>query len=520
MKITYSPDACTPENVVAKLYGAYEALGMNIHPDIILDNTPVEQIVFHRTSASASAQILEKTRPEIADQIKEHLDEFLPEGPWYTAVQRHVMSGYQKLARPNQILSKEVSQPILDHIRVAMASEDRSLPQYKKEISELLNELEKREMTELQRYTFEEWGHDLKQGYPLISLKESPNWLAKKSGQIFNNVAKNAMDLNTTVILGNPLELLVKLPPTVGIRNSVAAPFKAWGMVEDHGWWGKIPMLDRLGVYGQEAIEHGHATQNWWGRTVMGVGNITQRPLVNIAAAGGYLKGGDAGMLHAIEDVAFLNQPGNGSKVFRSENTHVLRFINYTLSNMALLGGHVIGLGHPETRTQALKALITYELMQGMLGAGSAIAFGQAPLDGARVAMTPGFLDFLFEKEGEYLEMKKELLSENPILQLTALSAPSKIAISMDMTNRKLAELRKHADLAREAIFSGDVAGMARYTFSGLMAGSSLTPLPVLGNNNVQRVLDNAMAVLRHELDTDEAAENIKKKVFPILRKD
>jgi hypothetical protein len=492
-------DACNPHNAVAKMAGVFDAGGIETTEGALNRLDDNAKTLFHQIRSQSSAQALQKTSPKAAKTAEEIIEDVTDENADKGTIIERVKGGLLDVMKPADFLPEDVTGPVFEYLDNFFVANHQDMvgarKSYSAGIRKVLNEISETVdgLSPEAKGQAAHWMRDLREGYPFYG----------KSGTILNNmtsnVVSNALDFSTNVLLGNPLEIIIKAPAVYGIRPT----FNGLGMLakETKGnLWATIPELEQAGVYGMEMpkgkgkIASLQNAYNYINEKVM---NVTDRPLKNWAYYTGKAQNGNG--MEAVEKIAFKNRWGNDARLGRS-NRDAVTLMNYTFNTYYMFGGMAKNIITPGKRAEGLRQF-------GMWA-------GLTSLIGGPAAVIPAPLAEVLKQNAEYAEFEK-----NYLFPTGKLIRPGGVTfgVGYEMVNRAGDVWFRGLKKGAEKLSKDDPQGaMLDFADGGLGAATVFTRSP-LGNLRVQKVLRNTRDLYEGDLDGDYLQKNAEA-VFPIIK--
>jgi hypothetical protein len=496
-------DDCTPKNAVAKLAGIFDAGGIETTERALSHLDDNAKMLFHQVKSQSGSQALDAAAPKASKKAEDILDEITESEDKPNLIQ-WVKGGVMDTLKPDDYLPPDVKEPVFEYLNNFFAKNYNNLKdarlEYKQGIRAVTEEITPalENLDEATKGQAAHWLRDLREGYPFYG----------KSGTIYDQgrggVVANVLDFSGTVLLGNPIELLVKAPAVYGIRPT----FKGIGMMAKEtkfNPWAKIGELEAAGVYGIDPPKSkvpllGPALDAyaWVADNVMAV---TDRPLKNLAYFTGKAKGGSvsAGQ-EAVERIAFKNRFGNDARLVRS-NRDAVTLMNYTFNTYHMLGGMGKGLLTPGKRLESARQLgMWYALTAGI---------------GGQAAVIPAPLSALLRINDDYAEWEDaNLTTAGKLVRPGGVT----FGVGAELLNRVGAAWERGVKKGAEKWSKGDTSGaMLDFGDAGITLSTALARNP-LGNTRIQRMLRNTRDLFEGDIDFEEYTQEAKEIALPALK--
>ena len=500
-------DACTPHNVGGKLAGLLESAGIELEAGTVEILDLSGQSHYHNGANRAGNDIDRQVPTEAGEKTKSHWEH----------IDNIVLGGGAKMIgriitdqrNPSGILGEElvgqVSKFVTDHYRnvYSKIADDAGLKaaksEFKKGIKKIFAGVDTSSLSEAKKgYFLEYQRYYEREGGELYSSAHETG-----AGEGFRNLVTNQIQNSLTVIMGNPLEVGMKLPalydihtlPALGewIKSGAFNPFK------------KLPELEELGVYGFERLDD--APKNFFekiDRNWEGLIRLTDVPTKNLVYLAGKSKGGEEQGLKAIQEVLFSMRLGDMPRQrWYSSGRGETRLISYTVNTIKLHTGLYTSLLSPKSTTaQRASAFKAIAVMNGVgVAIGGAAAVFPMPIQDAIVAAYPDSEEF-FET------------NRTPLTGLIQTGGVGRMGVAFDIGARKFQKAAKYSKSATEAFQAGDFNSFAIDAGLATAAGFfSFTKSP-LGDAQVQKAFYLARDIAKDELDGD-LGEEFQKDFFP-----
>lgn len=393
-------NACTPDNVIGKILGMREANGFPVTQELLDELDMSGRISYSKQSDEIGADIFDQS------DIKG-----TPDGNWFTKAfgdPRNIKRILVDQAGPDEILGNELidelDQLVHEHLQYGGTKYE-----FIKEAGDILDGAAG-DYSGTKASYFKEYKEWMKQGGPLYSNERKTGAL-----QAVSNLGDNAIKSSFTVLLGNPLEVAVKLPALY--PSETLQGLKNW--LQSGDVFRKIPELDDIGFYGIErktasdANLLDKANQKW-----AGLNEVADIPWKNLIYHTGAVRGGQKAGLKAVEDVLFVPRLANLPRQRWNLAGRVeSKLLNYSINSIKL----------------------GYDLMRGAVSGNKEAALALAIMTGTITAMGgPGALvpqpvdDFLSKVNPEY-----EPLPQWGAAGLLKQQGIGRLAVGYDMAGRQ-----------------------------------------------------------------------------------
>lgn len=490
--------SCNVDNVMGKLGAVMDAGGVEMTNGAFEKLTGNAKLLYQQTFSGDKSSILEVGKPKTADKVDQVLNattQDISEGSRPTI--KGVVLGSMK---PTDILPKEVTDPILTYIDDFYVINGGDIKgksgQFIAGMKGVINNIDDSKVPNWAESEWNHWRRDLLDGHPFYEAK------GNDLTSILNNTVANSINLSNNVIMGNPVELLVKAPTLYGFRPSLAGLVEALKTTKGN-IWARIPELEKRGYYGFNLEPSkrvlgipGSGKLNDLGKqSIELIMNTTQRPLLNTAYSIGKLKGGEEEGILALEKIAFANRLGNRPRLFRSQSSgSSLKLMNYTFSQYQMMGGLIHGLGNPETRWESVRGIATYGLMVGALG-------GQS-------AYIPKPFDMILEQVDGYKDWRAEHLTP-----LGKLIQPGQITVgaAQSIWNRTTQSANKDFQSGANNLSKGNVgAAVCDFTLGSLQLSIGFGQ-NVWTNPRILKSIRANIDLLQGDIGQEEAFQRLDK---------
>lgn len=505
---------CTPETATSALVAELEKSGIHTPteniPDDILNSTAYHTM-HHAHLSRVSREIAETAQPGRVDDYRQlRAKESVP----VTESQDNQNIGlWASISRPNDILPENIHKPLLqavDDFAVKNSGEMKGkFYEWKKTVNGLANDLRKDIKNPGQEAFFDHYVSAMNDGYPFFEFK-SKNPILEAGAK----VVQNTLDLSSTVLLGNPAEILVKAPSIYG-HDAVLpgiAELNRQLQGDKRLWWGEIPELKKRGYY-DLSVE---PSPKWlksqklksfiegYGKAMNFVNHVpTDRPAINLAYSIGYAKTGTVqGGLEAIEKVMFKSRLGNDRQFTWRGSRQLMTLANYTFNTYHWQLSTIGGLFKKETRANSARAIATYAIVASAIG-------GPA-------SMIPAPLASIFKKAiPEYEELEKSTLwGAGPLIQPGGLT----FGIPYQILERQFGKAWKKMESGSEALSEGDyTAAAADLVTAGMFSSSALLRSPV-GNMKIQKTITSSVDLFKQDMDQDTYYDKLKDTWLPAFK--
>jgi len=420
-------NACTPDNVIGKILGMREANGLEVSKELLDELDTGGKFAYSKQSDEIGADIFDQS------EIKGTGDN------WFTKAfgdPRNVKRILVDQAGPDEILGNELIDDMDRLIQDYMTGSGEPY-QFSKQAYKFLQDEELEKLVGVTKnpyelgfkvnaakildsyasnYTgtkasyFKEYREWMLEGGPLFSKENKTGAL-----QAVSNLGDNAIKSSFTVLLGNPIEVAIKLPSLY--PGEAAQGLKNW--LEAGDFKRKIPELEEVGFYGIERKSMSDANlleklNSKWA----GLNEYADIPWKNLVYHTGAVKGGMQGGLKAVEDVLFVPRLANMPRqrwglAGRVES----KLLNYSINSIKL----------------------GYDLLEGTVKGDRQAQLGLAIMLGSVTALGgPGALvpqpvdDFLSKVNPDY-----EPLPQWGLSGLLKQQGIGRIAVGYDMASRQ-----------------------------------------------------------------------------------
>lgn len=490
------PNACTPNNIVGKLTGMMESSGIEIEAGTVEILDTSGQAQYHRVANRAGNDLDNAAGTEDSKKVKkfwQHLDDKI------------LGSGLQLAGRiltdqrnPSGILGKDVTQPVIDftteHYKTVFrkATDEASIKaaqrQYQAGIKEVFDGIDTSKLRESQKGFFQEYrryyerdGGDLYSGGTTTGI-----------GEAVNNLGGNLIRNNLNVVVGNPLEVAIKLPALYDVH---VFPGLAQFISKTKGnIWKRLPELEEAGVYGFEhAVED--TSGNLWQKLNKrwdGLITLTDVPTKNLVYLTGAANGGEKEGLKAVQDTLFSMRLGDTPRQrWGKAGKGETRLVGYTINTIKLHASMFESLLNPaSTAGQRAAALRSIGVMYGMTGViGGPAALIPKPLEDALVKVNPDL---------------KETLDEHktPFANLVQIGNVGQVGVLYDATKRSVQKAGTLWNSGVKAARNGDWNGF--YLDAGFaVAKYFMFTKSFLGDSQIQKAADLGRDIARDDLESD-----------------
>lgn len=504
--------SCSIDNVMGKFPGVLDAGGVKTDDAVFGKLTDNAKLLYGQVVDKQQSDILAVGNPSVSSAVEKAIEETTQNITEANRINiKSIVSGSMK---PTDLFPEDITKPILDYIDDFFVRNDGDIGGKHREfttgIKSVIESLDDTKVSEWAKGEWAHWKRDLADGAPFY---EKRGGIVSK---LINNVVSNSINLSNNVILGNPLELMIKAPTLYGFRPSLVGLIEALGKTKGN-IWGKIPELDQRGFYGFDLGPSknfgvgkiripltGKLNDLVKGTTGL-IMNITQRPLVNIAYGVGRAKTGTVnGGIEALEKIAFANRLGNRPRLFRnSADAASLKLMNYTLSQYQMMNSLVRGLGTPGKRFDSARGIVTW------LGITSAL--------GGSAAMIPAPISAIFKKIDGYSDWEKEHSTA-----FTKLIQPGSISIGagQQIYSRAMESSQKDIQSGAQKLSEGDMNGAIRDLTMGGLTVSIGFGQNVMTNPRTQKSIRVYFDLADGDLSESEKDEKLQKIWLPFLNQD
>lgn len=494
-------NSCTPENVVAKLAAVFEAGGIPTTEKAFEAMTENGKALYHQSLAKGGSEVIDAAKPELLKKTDELIDDFLetetPEGK--KGLKQRISGGLLQVMKPEDFMPKEVTEPVFQYLDNFFSDNHNNLGQarqaYKAGIRQVINEIDLDKLNPSIKGEVLHWTRDLLDGYPFY----------KKQGTFLegwkSNIISNTLDFSGTILLGNPLEFLVKSPAVYGFKPTVKGVSLAL-KESNNNIWAKIPEVEKAGGYGIKIPEKSSSSlkkaYTFINDKVMG---ITDTPLKNVAYYTGKSTDGKVSSgAQAIEKIAFKNRWGNDPRLGRSSKD-AITLMNYTMNTYHMLGGMGKAILTPSKRIEGVRQLGTWIALTSAIGGPAAVI--------------PAPLSAILRSNDEYKEWEDSHLNT-----LGKLVRPGGITFGLgyELINRAGDAWQGGLKKGASKFSNGDtIGGILDLGEGGLSAMTVLSRNP-LGNVRVQKLLRNTRDLFEGDIDFEEYTQKAKETALPALK--
>lgn len=475
--------ACNIPNVIGKLLGMAEAKGVDFETSVLddfdVDKTAAFSEVFNQ---SGSETYRNNPIPEV-DKTYKHLT-----GDPLHAIHRVV----NDTRNPSGILGDDVVKPVhefISEIFDAHGNSEAGRQAYFAEINDVLDEIDGSHLNPDQQLFLERYKWFYKEGGELFG-RERSDGLTK----LASNVVGNIVQSSPTVIIGNVLEGVIKLP-TLYPKTFLPGMAKA---VEE-GLFNHIPEVAAGGGYGSSvSLEKGlFGNREGW----QGLIGITDVPLKNIAYFAGQLADGDGAK--AVQKAAFVPRFGDLPAIYYSSGGRAgIQLLGYTVNTYKMYGQMWKDLANESTRPQALQQLVTFHALSGLIaGAGGLLP---KPVEEVIKGAFPESQDWFEE-------------NKTPLAGLVQPGEINRVGVGFNILSRQGQKIFRNLEDASEGASEGDLGKVAIEAVDGAL---NLLPLSsgVLGDAQFQRIKDLSKKIVMDELDIEDVPEEAKERFLPFIK--
>lgn len=492
-------NACNPHNVVAKLAGVFDAGGIETTEGAINVLDDNAKALFHQIKARSSSQALQASAPKAAKTADDIIDSIV-ESEEMPSIKERVRGGLMDLLKPADFLPEDVTGPVFSFLDDFFARNYQNLKaarnEYNTGIRQVLNEISDavENLDEATKGQAAHWMRDLREGYPFYG-KNGTIW-----DKVRGNLVSNVLDFSGTVLLGNPLELIVKAPAIYGFRPTFNGLIQLTKETK-FNLWAKVPELESAGVYGMKipkgkgvlaSLQHAYNTLN---DKIMAV---TDRPLKNLAYYTGKAKGGSG--TEAVEKIAFKNRWGNDPRIGR-KNRDAVTLMNYTFNTYYMLAGMAKGLATPGKRAESLRQLAMWTALTSMIGGPAAVI--PAPLS-AILRANDGYKEW----EDANINMFGKLARPGGIT----------LGLGTELFNRAGEAWNRGMKRSVKKFSEGDTTGGMLDLGEAGMAVSAILMRSPLGNLRVQKLFRNTRDLFENDIDFEEFKQKGAETALPALK--
>lgn len=455
------PKACNPEHVYGQMMALGDAHGSTVLPEVVDDMSTGEKSAFFEIGRQDGAEIFDVSanQPEANMLSLEWWKDLIED-------KTTIKDFHTSFANPSSVLGEDIVSEF-DNLLVDL--QDATPFEYKQEIREFFDSVDTTGLNDAQMRYFERY----KQAYQNPIGSEAKGWIEDR----LDSVTKGVIHLNPTIIVGNPVETLLKMPAlygTDGLKGIMMAHREGGG--DALALFRKHPKLIEQGVYG---LEHaGDASKGMMDKVMQGF----DVPFRNMWYYTGLANGGTeaAGRL-AVQRGLFVPRAGDIPLAYHgSLGRQQLRLLGYTLNTYKMLGG--LAEGALRRDPKALAGLAYYATMAWALG-GMAGAIPQPLTE---------LIGLVSQDAEDYIKEDKRALTG--LIQAQGIN---RIGITTDIFNKNLGIVGK-------AFSDKETANPESLVFalSGLLFKSDL-----LNNKFVQRGVNQMLDVWRGEEELGTAAQ-------------
>lgn len=507
------PKACTSENVVGELAGLLESAG--ITPEAgALDALGASGKNYYNKTVTKNGDDLDVLHPS---PFSEKVKSFWERNPLTGDLKPLIGKIITDARNPSGILGEKTLEPVLkfhqDHFKnvYSKIGSDSdyitAIKAYKKGIKEALKAVDTSGFNESQKGYFEKYKQFYKKGgefYPTETEGTGIN-------QALNNLVTNQIQNSLAVLLGNPLEVAIKLPALYGDNA-----FKGLGEYITRGAaLKKLPELVEAGVYGVKWLDA--AETKWYeklNRRWEGLIQFTDIPTKNAAYLAGKAKGGHEEGLKAVQDVMFTPRFGDlPSQRWGSAGRNESKLLTYTVNTAKMHFSLWRQLLHKQSNMKSrLQAGAGLAWMHG-------VAFG---IGGTGAFITDEQLKFIRQyapEAADVLEEYKEpflnkviaavspeignFLEENDLSLggLVQSQGINRVFVAGSIMERKIQKASKMMGKAFESLQNGDHLGFAVDAGLSFVTGVLSFTKSGLGDAQVQKLLYLGRDMMKDELD-------------------
>lgn len=311
--------------------------------------------------------------------------------------------------------------------------------------------------------------------------------------KVLSNVSGNLIQASPTIILGNPLELAMKLPALYPKEMFPAL----WKTIKNGKIFMKVPELDAKGIYDTFPEDGGGILKKF-------VLAATDNPLKTAFYYAGELKGGVAGGIEAVEKGAYKYRMGNETNNEMSDVGRVgISFLNYTLNTYRMQAAWLKGLTSPKTFVNSARGLLTYYAVAGAIGGWDASI--PEPVQWIIRAANPELADQIDE-------------SRTPLTRLVKLGTIDSVFITGLMLTRTFQNASRDFRKAMTHFENGDIGRSAVHvTNATLLPLAKTTNFLGIGDAQVQKIIKIAedIAFQDLELGSDDFYKRLQKDFIP-----
>lgn len=394
-------NACTPDNVIGRMLGMREANGLPVGKELLDELDTGGKYAYSKQSNAVGADLFDSSETKGRKSV----------GWLEKAVGNPIDAGKRILtdqAGPDEILGNELIDQ-MDELVQEHLQESGGKAQFIEDARDILDSFANDYSGTKESY-FKEYKDWMMNGGPLYAKERKTG-----TGQAIANLGDNAIKSSFTVLLGNPIEVAIKLPSLY--PKEAAQGLKNW--LEAGDAIRKIPELEKIGFYGLErksitdASLFEKANHKW-----AGINEAADIPWKNLVYHTGKISGGHAGGLKAVEDVLFNQRMANLPRQRWGQSGRVeSKLLNYSINSVKL--GYDLMKG---TVTGDKKAQLALAIMSGsILAMGGPGALIPQPID-----------DFLKKVNPDY-----EGLPEWGAAGLIKQQGIGRVGIPFDMANRQ-----------------------------------------------------------------------------------
>lgn len=481
-------DACNPNNAAGKLAGILDAGGIETSEASINMLDDNARKLYHKLRSEGSSDALTAGAENVSSKVDEVIESVTEADK---SVKDHIRGGVMDIMKPADIMPDHVTGPVFEYLDKFFAENYNNMHSarsaYRSGINSVLDSVSPSidTLDPAIRGQAAHWMRDLKDGYPFYG----------KSGTIWdkarNSAVSNVLDFSGTVLLGNPLEMIVKAPALYGIKPTLRGLIE-YAKETKFNPLAKIPELEKAGVYGMDRgaskIPIIGSLLNAYNKAAETTMAFTDRPLKNLAYSIGKLDGGSG--VEAVEKIAFKNRWGNDPRLGRSSKD-AITLMNYTMNTYHMMGGMAKGLMTPGKRIEAARQLAMWTVITGGIG-------GQAALIPAPVAAILKNNDDYKAWEKANINIAGKLIRPGGIT----------FGVGAELINRAFESWQRGVNKGTQKWESGDPQGaLLDYADGGLSIMTILGRNP-LGNSRIQKAARNTRDLFEGDLDGDYLQKN------------
>ena len=471
-------NVCNFNNVMGNLLGMRESEGLPVTMDHLNQLDASGKARYNDTVTQHGADVFDEAPVHKSDN-----EALASASQWLSGdaknVAKHVLQDYRN---PSGLFGEERVKSVIDFITEHYAEYGNS-PEgrkaYMDDIGLVFDDIDTSDLSPSLQDAWNKYQRFYESGGELYSLNQ-------RSGieKGLNNLTGNVIKSSPTVIMGNVLEGITKLP-TLYPKTFLPAMAEA----SKQGLFKKIPELEKKGVYG---LNYGGEQSEGWS----GLIGLTDIPLKNIAYYAGKLAGQDGAK--AVQNVAFTPRFGDLPGVYYSSGGRLAtQLLGYTINTYKMYASLLA-----EAKRGNPAPLITYHALSGLVGGGLAAGLPSVA-ESVITGIAPETQEWFDENKG-------------PLAKLVQPGNISRLGVSLDIANRQGKAIVKNLQNGRNKLADGDSGGVLDLADAGL-AAMSFSSSPV-GDLNIQKALRIAKEVAQGELDFEDVPDEAVDKYLPYLQ--